>query len=178
MALCFAFMSLQAQDDDSQLSKTWTLGFALIGAEAIAEFPVSQKSTFRLATGAVFSGSAVQVGSNDFEFTGYGVFSGSATYRFYYMTKDINRKNKPLFYNSGNYIFGQLAGSLPTLSTRDDFVLSSSASFGVGWGLQRMYQNKFVFSFSIGPGINLRDPRLTLVGELTLGIRLSPKENN
>jgi len=175
--MCFAINGLYAQAE-IPLAKTWSLGFAFIGAEAIGEFPIAPRSTFRVAAGGILSGSTVQVGQNDFDIVGFGVFSASASYRFYYKFKDINRKGKPLFYNSGNFFFGQLTGSLPAFNSRDDLILNSAATIGGGWGLQRMYQNKFVFSFGIGPGFRIPNSRFTVIGEMTLGIRLSPKENN
>ena len=175
MAFCFAFNGLNAQEE-SPLTKTWTLGFTLIGAEAISEFPVSQKSTIKVAAGGLFTGRVVEL-DNEFDFQSVGLAYASASYRYYYKFKDINRKSKPLFYNSGNYFYGELAGYQP-LYYGSEFDSDFYGVFNIGWGLQRMYQNKFVFGFSIGPGINISSGQAGLYGDLTFGIRLSPKENN
>lgn len=176
IAFCFAINGLQAQEA-SPLRKTWTLGFTLLGAEAIGEFPVSKQSTVRIIAGGLFTTRAYEI-QNEIDFLSLGLAYASSTYRFYYKFKDINRKNKPLLYNSGNFFYGKVAGYKPIFGNGLEVDSDFYATVGAGWGLQRMYQNKFVFAFGVGPGFDVTTERFDLFIDLTFGVRLSQKDND
>lgn len=93
-------------------------------------------------------------------------------FRHYYKFKSENKKGKSLFLNSGNYLFGTLSGSSGTLGTNID--TSPSIVLGGGWGVQRVYQNNFVFNFGIGLGYHSNGTYpVSLLGDLGLGILIS-----
>lgn len=178
LLFCLAFGNLRAQSE-SQLTKTWTVGLELIGLDFIGEFPVSERATFRVSAAGFLHTARVEVIEEDFT-TRLGLRAvGTATYRYYYRIKDINRKGKPLLFNSGNFIFGEFKGSQVMYQKRpDDFQRrydDFNTTVGAGWGIQRMYRNGFVFSLGIGPGYDILEQHFTWIGELTLGIRLNQR---
>ena len=90
-------------------------------------------------------------------------------YRNYYKYKFENKNGKPLFLNSGNYFFGQVAGS-PGFAV-NNIMTTPTLSIGGGWGMQRVYQNNFVFNFGIGLGhVSNGFYPVSLIGDLGLGI--------
>jgi hypothetical protein len=181
IVICFLIFAIStisfAQNNATPLQESWTISLWPIGAGIIGEFPLSDKSTFKAeAFGLVtFAGTSRSNQENEYSTIGLGFVN--ANYRYYYKFKNSNRKGKPLLYNSGNYLFGRVASSFLLFETNDLVDVnfdSNTVTAGVGWGIQRMYQNRFVFAIGIGPAVDFNDMSLTLISEFTIGIRLKP----
>lgn len=95
--------------------------------------------------------------------------------RYYYAgIKQQTRRGKALFRNSGNYGFLQLSGNLNSIASSIGDV-NSGYSIGVGWGLQRIYQNNVLLSWGIGLGFDSAIQTGTWINEFTLGYVIRPK---
>lgn len=152
----------------------WTLNFVPFGSSIVGEFPISKKSTIRAEFGGVFtiSGGEVSYTSVDVG-VGFSLF-GNINYRYYHLFKKTKIPLKYL-YNSGNFVFAQVLHYAPPLWQNEKFSFDSRTSMGVGYGLQRVLKNRFVFSIGLGLGYYLPQKDVFFVGDLTLGILLKPR---
>lgn len=184
IVIFFLFYTLSnfsfAQTDATPLQESWTISLYPFGAGIVGEFPLSDKSTFKAEAFGLVTFAGEEKDNQEAQFSTIGIGNVNANYRHYYKFKNINRKGKPLLYNSGNFLFGRLSSTFLLFETNDevDTTLDSNTVIaGVGWGIQRMYQNRFVFAIGIGPGIDLTKQQFTFIGEFTLGIRLRPEKS-
>lgn len=168
-----------AQNMDTPLRESWTISLWPFGAGIIGEFPLSDKSTFKGEVFGLVTWAGSGGGNRETEISTIGFGNVNANYRYYYKFKNINRKGKSLLYNSGNYFFGRVSSNFLLFETNDSVDTnfdSNSVVAGGGWGIQRMYQNRFVFAIGIGAGYDFNRERIALLGELTVGIRLKPRK--
>lgn len=151
----------------------WTLNFVPFGSALIGEFPISSKSTIRTEFGGVLAISGGEVSLTNIDVgVGFSLF-GSVSYRYYHLLKKPTIPPKFL-YNSGNFFFAQVLHYAPPLWKNEKFNFDSRTSMGVGYGLQRVLKNRFVFSIGVGLGYYLPQKDVFFIGDLTLGILLKP----
>ena len=94
-------------------------------------------------------------------------------YRHYRKMKTVSRNGEPLKGNSGEFVFGQINVGLPLVTNIDYDVIP--ASLGIGYGIQRIYQNNVILTGGIGLGFstNQQGAPISFIGDFGLGILLS-----
>ena len=171
--IIFTFLVFNAfgQEESNGLVRQVNLSILYPGVSA--EMPLSSNFSMvgKLGLGGGFGASASTNGQSNFDYFVAPVYGIQG--RFYYNgVKSETRKGKALFANSGNYAFLQVAGNFNAIAT--SFPTSGSTASlnaGLGWGLQRIYQNKFLISWGIGLGY-YSIGQISAIGEFTLGINL------
>lgn len=163
-----------AQEGKSRLLHTWAINFVPFGSGIVGEFPISKKSTIRAEVGGVLAISGGNISYTQVDIgLGFSLY-GNINYRFYHLLlKNTEARKFP--FNSGNYLFGQLLYYAPPLWKNEKFDFDSRASVGVGYGLQRVLKQQFVFSLGLGLGYYYPQKDVFFIGDLTLGILLKPR---
>lgn len=165
-------MNLFAQNDDLALERQVNVTILYPGVSA--ELPLSNNFSIVPKVGLGFGFAATASTNNQPELFYILAPAYNLQGRLYYDgLKRETRKGKSLFRNSGNYAFAQFGGNLDAIASSGSTTESTAGySFGLGWGLQRIYQNNVIFSWGIGLGYYSTGNIFT-IGEFTLGINLS-----
>jgi len=172
--LQFLSLSTFAQAEKSRLVQTWAINFVPFGSGIVGEFPISKKSTLRAEIGSVL---AISGGNISYTQVDIGVgFSpyGNLNYRYYHLLLK-NTEERKFSFNSGNYIFAQVLYYAPPFWKNEKFDFDSRVSVGIGYGLQRIMKQKFIFSLGLGLGYYYPQKDVFFIGDLTLGILLKPR---
>ena len=164
-----------AQEVSSPLTSMWTFNLVPFGSSIVGEFPISTKSTIRTEFGGIFTISGGEVSYTNIDIgLGFSLY-GNIYYRYYHLFKKPTAPSKYL-YNSGNFFFAQALYYAPPLWENEKFSFDSRTSMGVGYGLQRVLKNRFVFSIDLGLGYYLPQKNVFFIGNLTFGILLKPSK--
>lgn len=109
-----------------------------------------------------------------------------AQLRYYYNFQQRERKQKMTDRNSANY-FSLLAkyvyfSKTHYYTSNGNYTVSSpsnSPNFGIVWGIQRNYKNRFSIDCSVGPSLYtpFANNEFTLIGDVSLGLWLGKKSN-
>lgn len=140
-----------------------------------AEFPLANKFTLygRAGLGAGGVGGVAYGGQGvGFYYTVAPMYNLQGRY-YYNGIKSETKSGKPLVGNSGMYCFLTAQGHLKPLISSYDVKDNGIFIVGAGWGIQRAYTNRFVWSFGLGYGYSTDG--FTGVGELKLGVNLFAK---
>lgn len=172
--LLFSFVYLNVFAQNEPIKKQLDIG--ILFPSVSFELPLTNKWSIYGRTGIGAGG----VGGVAFGGEGYGLmYQVSPMYnlqgRYYYNgVKSATKSGNPLIGNSGMYCYLMAKGHLqPFIASFDTEEYESQFAIGAGWGIQRAYTNRFVWSFGLGFG--LTNDGLTSVGELKLGINLFAK---
>jgi hypothetical protein len=178
--ICF-FLQLPAQE------KTYTspvLTATFLSPGITYEQPLANKFTLKgkaaFVIGWSFSVSS-SLGQN-YSIAPTPSIAGQA--RYYYNFAQRERKEKNIAHNSANYIsflarYGYSGityyyGDLGNFSIKQALHM---ANFGIVWGLQRNYKNRFSLDCSVGPSLYapLVNNEFDLIADISLGIWLGKK---
>lgn len=173
------FNCCMAQDNALPLQITTTINILPLGVGIVKEFPITDKSTIKAEILGLVSFGTETDDNQKIQSSVFGILNGNLNYRYYFKLKKTNSAGTKPLINSGSYFFGRVSSVFLLFETNDQvdlYIGSNAVTVGIGWGMQRMFQNRFVFGFGVGQGVNLSDMETTLMGELTLGIRLEQKK--
>lgn len=167
--------------------KTYTtpvLTATLLSPGITYEHPVANKFTVKgkaaFVVGWSFSASS-SLGQN-YSIAPTAAIAGQ--FRYYYNFAQREQKEKNIDHNSANYIsflarYGYSGityyyGDLGNYSIKQ---ASNLANFGIVWGIQRNYKNRFSLDCSVGPGLYapIVNNEFDLIADISLGIWLGKK---
>ncbi len=172
VSFIFGSFNLTAQDKYAVLERQLNISILYPGVSA--ELPLSDYFSIvpKVGLGFSFEGYVSNVGS---QFNYLVAPAANLQGRFYYAgLKNETKRGNALFRNSGNYGFFQVSGNLPSIASSFGDI-DAGVSVGVGWGLQRIYQNNILLSWGLGVGYDSWIQSGTWIGEFTLGYVIRPK---
>jgi len=172
VSFIFSSFNLTAQDKYAVLERQLNISILYPGVSA--ELPLSDYFSIvpKVGLGFSFEGYVSNVGS---QFNYLVAPAANLQGRFYYAgLKNETKRGNALFRNSGNYGFLQVSGNLPSIASSFGDI-DAGVSVGIGWGLQRIYQNNILLSWGLGVGYDSWIQSGNWIGEFTLGYVIRPK---
>lgn len=182
LTILFFLILLQSQSQSQKFTQK-LLTATILSPGISYEQPISHKFTVKLsavvAPNFMYSSSMLN-GRSNLAFIPTALISTEG--RYYYNFLKRSEKGKNISRNSANYIGvpGSYGLSFQTFYFEDGSRIRTTTQvydFGIVWGLQRNYQNRFSLDFNIGPSIltPLISAEFGIISSFTLGIWLGKK---